>query len=140
MPRSAKVNASARTTLSCCINSIWFRDMGRLGKGAINAGTRLILGEYGIAAADVQRVLLAGAFGNFVRAASVIRIGLLPDVPVEKVEFIGNAAGTGSRMVLMGKACREAADRIAKTTEYVELAGRPDFQAAFAEAMLFPER
>jgi uncharacterized 2Fe-2S/4Fe-4S cluster protein (DUF4445 family) len=111
----------------------------QLGKGAIAAGTSLILQEYGITVDDLDHVLLAGAFGNYVRAHSVIRIGLLPAVPENKVEFIGNAAGTGARMVLAGRRCREHADVIARETEYIELAGRPDFQMAFAEAMLFPD-
>jgi len=111
----------------------------QLGKGAINAGTRIILQEYGSSAEELDRVLLAGAFGNFVRARSAIRIGLLPPLPEGKVEFIGNAAGTGAKMVLAGKSCRAAAEAIARDTEYIELAGRPDFQMAFAEAMIFPE-
>ena len=111
----------------------------QLCKGAISAGTGIILQEYGVSIDELDRVMLAGAFGNYVRARSVIRIGLLPDVPVEKVEFIGNAAGTGARMVLAGRACRENAEQVARDTEYVELAGRPDFQMKFAEAMMFPE-
>jgi len=111
----------------------------QLGKGAISAGTSIILREYGASCEDLDAVLLAGAFGNFVRARSAIRIGLLPDVPIDKVKFIGNAAGTGAKMVLAGKTCRQEAESLAKQTRYVELAGRPDFQMEFAEAMLFPE-
>jgi uncharacterized 2Fe-2S/4Fe-4S cluster protein (DUF4445 family) len=110
----------------------------QLGKGAISAGTRIILREFGAEIADLDRVLLAGAFGNFVRPESVIRIGLLPDVSVHKVEFIGNAAGTGAQMVLAGRSCRAQAEAIARETDYIELAGRTDFQAEFAAAMLFP--
>ncbi|MCP4615385.1 MAG: ATP-binding protein, partial [Bradyrhizobium sp.] len=80
-----------------------------------------------------------GAFGNFIRARSALRVGLLPAVPRHKVEFIGNAAGTGAKMVLAGKSCREEAEAIAKETEYIELAGRPDFQMEFAAAMMFPD-
>ena len=111
----------------------------QLGKGAIAAGTNIILSEYGATVDDLDRVLLAGAFGNFIRARSALRVGLLPAVPQYKVEFIGNAAGTGSRMVLAGKSCREEAEAIARETEYIELAGRADFQMEFAAAMMFPE-
>ena len=110
----------------------------QLGKGAIRAGTEIVLAEYGVSIEDVDRVLLAGAFGNFARPRSVIRMGLLPGMPTSKVEFIGNAAGTGVQMALAGRRCREQADRIARETEYIELAGRPDFQMKFAEAMIFP--
>jgi len=111
----------------------------QLGKGAILAGTQIILREYGVTHEDVDRILLAGAFGNFVRAPSALRVGLLPAVPREKVEFIGNAAGTGAKMVLAGQSCRAQAEAIAKSTEYIELAGRADFQTEFAAGMIFPE-
>ena len=111
----------------------------QLGKGAIAAGASIILREYGASVDDLDRVLLAGAFGNFIRARSALRVGLLPPVPRHKVEFIGNAAGTGAKMVLAGKSCRAEAEAIAKETEYIELAGRPDFQMEFAAAMMFPE-
>ena len=111
----------------------------QLGKGAIAAGTSIMLQEYGVAVDDLDRVLLAGAFGNFIRVRSALRVGLLPAVPQHKVEFIGNAAGTGSKMVLAGKSCREEAEVIARETEYIELAGRADFQMEFAAAMMFPE-
>ena len=110
----------------------------QLGKAAIYAGTKIMLREYGVPVDGVHRILLAGAFGNYVRARSVIRIGLLPQVPESRVEFIGNAAGTGARMVLAGRTCRATSEQIARQTEYVELAGRPDFQMEFAEAMAFP--
>lgn len=111
----------------------------QLGKGAISAGASIILREYGASVDDLDRVLLAGAFGNFIRAQSALRIGLLPPVPRHKVKFIGNAAGTGAKMVLAGKSCRGEAEAIAKETEYIELAGRADFQMEFAAAMMFPE-
>jgi len=123
---------------SICLTQRDVREV-QLGKGAISAGASIILREYGASADDLDRVLLAGAFGNFIRARSALRVGLLPPVPRHKVEFIGNAAGTGAKMVLAGKRCRADAEAIAKETEYIELGGRPDFQMEFAEAMMFPE-
>ncbi len=127
------------TGAAICLTQRDVREV-QLGKAAMLAGTNLMLRAYGSSVDGLDRVLLAGAFGNFVRARSVIRIGLLPAVPESKVEFIGNAAGTGSKMVLAGRTCRETAEWIAKDTEYIELAGRADFQAEFADAMMFPER
>jgi uncharacterized 2Fe-2S/4Fe-4S cluster protein (DUF4445 family) len=111
----------------------------QLAKGAIRAGAEIIMSEYGVGPDDVDRVLLAGAFGNFVRPQSVERIGLLPGLSAEKIEFVGNAAGTGAKMALADKTCRSTAENIAVQTKYVELTGRTDFQAEFAEAMLFPQ-
>jgi len=111
----------------------------QLGKGAIAAGVSVLLKEVGVEPKDLGQVLLAGAFGNFIRRKMAKRIGLLPDVPSERIRFVGNAAGAGARMALLSRRCKHAADRISEETEYLELAGRPDFQDEFMSAMLFPE-
>jgi uncharacterized 2Fe-2S/4Fe-4S cluster protein (DUF4445 family) len=110
----------------------------QLAKGALFAGIRTLERELGISDADISRVLLAGAFGNYIRRDMALRIGLLPALPVERVEFVGNSAGTGAKMALLSTGARSAAERISRTVEYVELAASADFQDTFAEAMLFP--
>ena len=111
----------------------------QLGKGAISAGVSILLKEIGVEPKGLDRVLLAGAFGNFIRRKMAKRIGLLPEVPTDKIFYIGNAAGAGARMALLSRNCKHVADRISKDTEYLELAGRADFQQEFMSAMLFPE-
>jgi len=111
----------------------------QLAKGAIAAGLRILLRETGLEVQDLHRVFLAGAFGNFIRRNMAQRIGLLPDLPHERIVFIGNAAGAGARMALLSTKCKDEANAISDRAEYLELAGRPDFQMEFAEAMLFPE-
>ena len=110
----------------------------QLAKGAIAAGVHLLLDAYGATLQDVQEVFLAGAFGNYVRPARAQAIGLLPDVPLEKVTFVGNAAGVGARMLLVNRNLRHVAADVARGVEHVELSRRPDFQVHFADAMLFP--
>ena len=110
----------------------------QLAKGAMAAGVAVLLDEYGARAADVEEVLLAGAFGNFIRPERALAIGLIPPVPSEKVRFVGNAAGSGARMLLVNRDLRRVADDVARGVEHVELSQRPDFQARFAEAMFFP--
>ena len=110
----------------------------QLAKGAIAAGVATLLDEFGATVDDVDEVLLAGAFGNFIRPDRALAIGLLPAVPVEKVKFVGNAAGGGARMLLVNRDLRRAADDVARGVEHVELSQRPDFQMRFAEAMFFP--
>ncbi len=108
----------------------------QLAKGAIRAGIRLLLNKLEIADADLDRVLLAGAFGNYIRPHSAIRIGLLPNVPVERLHFVGNAAASGAVMLLLSEACRERAKVLAKRIQYVEIAHEREFADVFAEAML----
>ncbi|MGQ9609101.1 MAG: ASKHA domain-containing protein [bacterium] len=111
----------------------------QLAKGAIRAGIEILMRKLGIGLDDISEVLLAGAFGNYIRKENAIRMGLIPEFPLEKVKFIGNAAAVGAKMALMSKEARDEAVLISKTTEYVELATDPEFQNEFMEAMMFPQ-
>jgi uncharacterized 2Fe-2S/4Fe-4S cluster protein (DUF4445 family) len=110
----------------------------QLAKGAMAAGMATLLDEFGAKLSDIDEILLAGAFGNFIRPERALGIGLLPRVPIEKVKFIGNAAGAGARMLLVNRGLRRVADDVARGVEHVELSQRPDFQTRFADAMFFP--
>ena len=100
----------------------------QLAKGAMAAGLRMLAGG------GVEKVCLAGAFGNYIRRASARVIGLLPeDVPVEPV---GNSALRGARMMLLTPSMRRVRVRqIAAMTRHVDLAAGSDFQYLFAEMM-----
>jgi len=110
----------------------------QLAKGAIAAGIVMMLEEFGARVQDVQEVLLAGAFGNYLRPERALAIGLLPPLPTARVRFVGNAAGAGARMLLASRGLRRVADDLSRGVEHVELSQRPEFQARFAEAMFFP--
>ena len=109
----------------------------QLAKAAVQAGIQVLLDEFGIQAGDIAQVLLAGGFGNFIRRSNAKRIGLLPQVSNDHIEFLGNAASTGSKTALACASCREEAERLSRSTEYVELATRTDFQLYFSEGMIF---
>jgi uncharacterized 2Fe-2S/4Fe-4S cluster protein (DUF4445 family) len=109
----------------------------QLAKGAIRAGIEILMKELGVTPADVQRVYLAGAFGNYVRPESALAIGLIPHFPQAEIIPVGNAAGSGAKMALLSRSSRELASMLVHRVEYLELSGRPDFQEEFSEAMLF---
>jgi uncharacterized 2Fe-2S/4Fe-4S cluster protein (DUF4445 family) len=100
----------------------------QLAKGAMAAGLRMLAGG------GVEKLYLAGAFGNYIRQASARTIGLLPeDLPVEPA---GNSALRGARMLLLAPGTRQARVRkIAALSRHVELAADPDFQYLYAEMM-----
>ena len=108
----------------------------QLAKAAILAGIRILMNKLGLADADIDRVLLAGAFGNYIRPASAVRIGLLPNVPLDRIQSVGNAAATGAQMLLISDECRERAAALARRIQYVEIAHEKDFSDFFADAML----
>ncbi|MFH1615509.1 MAG: ASKHA domain-containing protein [Planctomycetota bacterium] len=109
----------------------------QLAKGAIRAGIKLLQERMGVKDEDISQVLLAGAFGNYIQRKSALRIGLLPQIPVERIKFVGNAASSGAQMVLVSSQCRALAGELSKKIEYVEIGHMPEFQMAFAESMLF---
>ena len=111
----------------------------QLASGAIRAGVETLLQRAGLAAADLDAVLLAGAFGNFIRRSNAQRIGLLPPLPHERIRFIGNASSMGAKMALLSVKERARAEALRKRAVHVDLSADPAFQNAFGLAMLFPE-
>ncbi|HUS79782.1 MAG TPA: ASKHA domain-containing protein [Armatimonadota bacterium] len=112
----------------------------QLAKGAVRAAVELLCIEAGVRIADLDEVLLAGAFGNYIDPRSALRIGLLPPVALERIVGIGNAAGAGAVAALISTRERERAEELAGQAEHMELMARADFQMVYAESMLFPEQ
>ena len=108
----------------------------QLAKGAISAGISRMLAEVGAGPGDVDRLLLAGAFGNYIRRESAVAIGLIPALAESRIESIGNAAGVGARLALLSVAERRRADEIARRARHVELSAREGFYDRFADAMM----
>jgi len=109
----------------------------QLAKGAIRAGIRILEKATGVDDCAIEEVLLAGAFGNYIRPESALRLKMLASVPAERIKFVGNAASAGARMLLVSSRCRRQARELVKRIEYVEIAHAPGFAEIFAEAMLF---
>jgi len=111
----------------------------QLAKGSIRAAIATLMRVAGASESELSEVLLAGAFGNYIRVESAIRIGLIPAVAREKVISIGNAAGAGSRLALLCEKEMNRARRLARTAQHVELAVSPDYQMELMDRMMFPE-
>ncbi len=107
----------------------------QLAKGAMRTGIKLLLQSKGRSEEEIDRVVIAGAFGTYIDIASAITIGMLPALPLERFTQVGNAAGTGAKMALISRAKRAEAQSIARRTEYVELNNIPGFQEAFTDSM-----
>jgi uncharacterized 2Fe-2S/4Fe-4S cluster protein (DUF4445 family) len=109
----------------------------QLAKGAIRAGIEILLKEAGITASDLDGVLLAGAFGNNLRPESMEGIGMIPEVPMNIITPVGNAAGAGAVMALLSKSDLELASSLASRTAHIELSLSKDFQKIFLTAIDF---
>ena len=109
----------------------------QLAKAAIRAGIKLLQKKVRIQDCDIERIYLAGAFGNYIRRESAVRIGLLPDMPAERIRFVGNAASSGAQIILLARQSRDRARELASKIEYIEIAHQPEFQDVFADSMSF---
>ena len=107
----------------------------QLAKAAIRAGTEILLEEGGIQADEVQKVIVAGAFGTYLDVDSAIRVGMLPDLPRHRFRQVGNAAGAGARQMLVSAESRHLAAEVAERVEYVELTVHPLFNEKFLKQM-----
>ena len=110
----------------------------QLAKGAIHAGIQLMLKHLGLQADDISKVMLAGAFGSFLNPASACRIGLLPMQLQNRIEAVGNAAGSGAKLLSAHRDMLSLTNTLVKKIEYLELASLPAFPKTFAKAMEFP--
>jgi len=109
----------------------------QLAKGAMLAGIKILMHELGVTPENISEILLAGAFGNYIRAEKALVIGLIPQVELKKIIFCGNAAEEGARKALVSVELRKDVEVIAKNVKYLDLSASPLFQDMFAEAMMF---
>lgn len=111
----------------------------QLAKGAIGAGINILLKEMGKTVADLDQVLIAGAFGSHIDPDSALKVGLLPKIPRERIQTVGNAAGDGSKLALVSRIQRQEAAELAKSARHVELSARADFREEFLRTIQFPD-
>ena len=111
----------------------------QLAKGAIAAGIALLAEQMEITLEQIEQVYIAGAFGNYMDPAGACRIGMLPGILKDRIIPVGNAAGEGAKLALLNNEELERAERLARHTEFLELAALPEFQDEFVDQLEFPE-
>ena len=109
----------------------------QLAKSAIRTGVKMLAAEAGMDELAIDRFVIAGAFGAYISVASAVAIGLLPPLPRERFEQVGNAAGLGVQQMLASRERRARAAEIACQCRYVELSSRGDFQKTFLQHIGF---
>ncbi|MHB8901646.1 MAG: ASKHA domain-containing protein [Thermoguttaceae bacterium] len=111
----------------------------QLASGAIRAGIQLLTRRAGIQVGDLDELIVAGGFGNYIRRAKAQRIGLIPEsVPCDRIRYGGNTSLAGARIVLLSGQKRAEAEELAARTEHIDLSTDQAFQWTFADAMIFP--
>lgn len=109
----------------------------QLAKGALHAAMELLIKEAGITGEQVEQILLAGAFGNFMDKDQALEIGLFPGWARGKILPVGNAAGEGAKAALLSRQKRAEAAQISRKIRFLELAGTGKFSDAFINGILF---
>lgn len=110
----------------------------QLAKGAVRAGIKILQKKLRLKDSDIKCAFLAGAFGNYIKKTSALKISLLPKIPPENIKFVGNAAESGAQMILLSSRCRKNAELLARKIKYVEIAHQKNFTDIFTESMIFP--
>lgn len=108
----------------------------QMAKAALYSGARLLMDKFGVDTVD--RVVLAGAFGAHISPKHAMVLGMIPDVPFEKVTSAGNAAGSGARIALIDKSQRAEIEETVRRIEKIETAIEPKFQEHFVNASAIP--
>ncbi len=115
-------------------------DIGNLvkSKGAVLASLKVLLDTVGMSFNDLDDVYVAGGFGAHLDIERAVFIGLLPDIPRERIRFIGNSSLAGTRQVILSAAAFRKAESIANRMTYVELSVHPGFMNEFIAALFLP--
>lgn len=111
----------------------------QLAKAAIAAGIRILCKCRGTVINDIERVLIAGAFGTSFNPSSACAIGILPPEMENRAEFIGNAAGKGAMLAALNVKQFERGIRLAADTRFLELVSDSEFQDIYMDELGFPD-
>ncbi|MCD6374438.1 MAG: DUF4445 domain-containing protein [Caldisericaceae bacterium] len=112
----------------------------QLANGAISSAWCLLLKQRQMTPEQIDKIIIAGAFGNYIRAASMMALGTIPAIDEDRVQFIGNGSLEGVREFLLNKKLRKVTQELASRSELVELASDPQFQEVFVEHLKLTKR
>lgn len=107
-------------------------------KAAVYAGASVLTKSMGLAFTDLTRLFIAGGFGNYLDLSAAIAIGLLPDIPLERVKFIGNSSLNGAKLSILSKDAFDEVERIAQKMTYIDLSSNRQFMDEYSSALFLP--
>ncbi|HID89018.1 MAG TPA: DUF4445 domain-containing protein, partial [Anaerolineae bacterium] len=107
-------------------------------KAAIYAGFSVLARSVGLTLADVSKVLIGGAFGQYINVEKAIQIGMLPDKPYESFEFLGNTSVRGAYYALVSREMRRRVGEVGQMMTYLELSADNTFFDEFNAALFLP--
>ncbi len=109
----------------------------QLAKGAIRSGADILTEEMGIGPGDIKTVLIAGSFGNYLKAESIAKIGLVPKELKERIRFVGDAALSGAVEAASDPDAKKGIERLSQEIRYIELSSDKRFNDYFIRRLSF---
>ena len=106
-------------------------------KAANSCGQRIVMRQYGVAPDRIKRLYLAGGFANYIDIRHAIEIGLIPNLPEDRIEKVGNASLQGATALLLSRKKRETLEGLVRRITHVELETVSDFFEFFVEGCMF---
>ncbi|MHC4158320.1 MAG: ASKHA domain-containing protein [Planctomycetota bacterium] len=107
-------------------------------KAGVFAAIRVLMDSTQTKPQDLDAIYLAGGFGNFLNVRQAVTVGMLPDVPPEKIRFVGNTSIAGAKTVLLSREALETAEKIAGSMTYFDLMSHPGYMDEFIRAGFLP--
>ncbi len=107
-------------------------------KAGVFAAVRVLMESTQTKSEDLEAIYIAGGFGNFLNVRQAVTVGMLPDVPAEKIHFVGNTSVAGAKTVLLSRKALKAAEKIAKSMTYFDLMSHPGYMDEFIRATFLP--
>ncbi len=107
-------------------------------KAAIYAGFSVLARSVGLSLEAVERVLIGGAFGQYLNVEKAVQIGLLPDKPFDSFRFLGNTSVRGAYMALISEEVRRRVAEVGEMMTYLELSADNSFFDEFNAALFLP--
>jgi uncharacterized 2Fe-2S/4Fe-4S cluster protein (DUF4445 family) len=129
--------AESATGAAIVINNVDIDNLLRT-KAAIYAGYTVLAEAVGVGMAAIERMLIGGSFGKYINVEKALQIGLLPDLPWDRFEFLGNTSVKGAYLALLSQAARDRLTEIASRMTYIELSADNSFYEAFMSALFLP--
>jgi uncharacterized 2Fe-2S/4Fe-4S cluster protein (DUF4445 family) len=107
-------------------------------KAGVFAAIKVLMNSTQTDIEDIDAIYVGGGFGNFLNIQQVVNIGMLPDIPLEKISFVGNSSITGAKTVLLSQKALEVAESIANSMTYFDLMNHPGYMEEFIRASFIP--
>lgn len=109
-----------------------------MSKASVLAACITLMNQAGITSDDISHIYFSGAFGNYISKENAIIIGLIPEIPPERIVNIGNGAIEGANIALLNRRKRKTLDEIARTIAYIELNAEPSFMDEYTRSTFLP--